>query len=620
MIVYSSTKLQFQNDIMSNDIESIIHRAYTAATGRTTGRSELDSWKNSLQYMDRVLNDGGIPDSAGVAIEYHIPQSSKRIDFILTGLNEQQEDSAVLIELKQWQEARLTTKDGVVSTRFKHGETETSHPSYQVWSYKCLLEDYNQTVQEDDIKLIPCAYLHNYSQDNVITNEFYDSYINQAPVFLKDDALKLREFIKQHVRYGDANNIMYRIDHGKIKPSKNLADQLSSMLEGNDEFVLIDDQKVAYETALQLADSSSDEVKNVLIIEGGPGTGKSVLAINLLVELTKRERVAQYVTRNSAPREVYKAKLTGAFTRSRIDSMFSGSGSFHSVENGTFDALLVDEAHRLNAKSGLFSHLGENQVKEIIDASKLSVFFLDEDQKVTLKDIGSKEEIRRWADEVGAAVTELSLESQFRCNGSNGYLAFLDNSLQIRDTANRTLEGIDYDFRVFDDPSALHQFIIEKNREKNKARLLAGYCWKWISKKNPELKDIVIGEYEATWNLDKDGQGWIIKEGSVSEVGCIHTSQGLEVDYVGVIIGPDLVVRGGRVVTDVSKRATTDKSVLGWKKLSKEDSEVASAQFDMIIKNTYRTLMTRGQKGCYIFCTDPETAEYFKALIRSESE
>lgn len=601
---------------MSNDIAGIIQTAYKSATGRSTGLSEIESWRNSLQYMDRVLNDAAIPADSGVAIEYHIPQSSKRIDFILTGINEQEQDSAILVELKQWQKAEITTKDGVVTTRFKHGEKETSHPSYQAWSYKCLLEDYNQTVQEEAIQLVPCAYLHNYEQDDIITNSFYDNYTKEAPVFLKDDALKLREFIKSHVKYGDKNNVMYRIDHGKIKPSKNLADQLASMLKGNEEFVLIDDQKVAYETALELASESSDETKNVLIIEGGPGTGKSVLAINLLVELTKRELVAQYVTRNSAPREVYKAKLTGAFSKSRIDNMFSGSGSFHSATDSTFDCLIVDEAHRLNAKSGMFSHLGENQIKEIISASKLSVFFIDEDQKVTLKDIGDKDEIRFWAARTGAKVTELALESQFRCNGSDGYLAWLDNALQIRKTANETLDGIDYDFRIIESPQELHNLITEKNAEKNKARMVAGYCWKWISKKHPKLKDIVIGDYEATWNLDTDGQAWIIKPDSVSEVGCIHTCQGLEVDHVGVIIGPDLIVRDGEVIAVPEARASTDKSVHGWKKQMKENPEATKAQLDAIIKNTYRTLMTRGQKGCYVYCADPEAQEYFKQALQ----
>lgn len=620
MIVYSATKQQFQNDVMSNDIAGIIQRKYKEITGRSTGLSEIESWRNSLQYMDRVLGDGEIPDDAGVAIEYHIPRSSKRIDFILTGQDEDCTDSAILIELKQWQTAELTDMDGIVRTRFRNGVAETQHPSYQAWSYKTILEDYNVAVQQENIGLYPCAYLHNYERDEVIDNDFYAQYTKDAPLFLKEDAIKLRGFIKSHVKYGDKSDIMYRIDHGKIKPSKSLADQLSSMLQGNDEFVLIDDQKLAYEMALKLAGESSDEVKNVLIVEGGPGTGKSVLAINLLVEMTRRELIAQYVTRNSAPREVYKTKLTGSFTKSRIDNMFSGSGSFHSLDDSVFDCLLVDEAHRLNERSGMFSHLGENQIKEIIAASKLSVFFIDEDQKVTLKDIGDKEEIRFWAKRMGAAVTEIALESQFRCNGSDGYLAWLDNTLQIRETANKTLEGIDYDFRVFDDPKEMHDLIIKKNKEKNKARMLAGYCWKWISAKNPELKDIKIGDYEATWNLASQGQSWIIHPESVTEVGCIHTSQGLEVDYVGVIIGPDLVIRDGKVVTDVSRRASTDKSVHGWKKMMKEDPEEAQIRFDAIIKNTYRTLKTRGQKGCYIYSTDEETKCYFIEMMGNEGK
>jgi DUF2075 family protein len=261
----------------------------------------------------------------------------------------------------------------------------------------------------------------------------------------------------------------------------------------------------------------------------------------------------------------------------------------------------------------MFSHLGDNQVKEIIAASKFSVFFIDEDQRVTLKDIGEKSEIKKFAAELRAEVVEMELESQFRCNGSDGYIAWLDQMLQIHDTANETLEGISYDFQIFNDPGSLHKAIIEKNKEKNKARMLAGYCWKWVSKKNPILKDILIGDYRATWNLDKDGQAWIIQPDSVTEVGCIHTSQGLEVDYVGVIVGPDLIVREGVVVTVPEARASTDKSIHGWKKLAKEqDEKVIRRKLDLIIKNTYRTLMTRGQKGCYVYFCDPETERYFK--------
>jgi hypothetical protein len=415
VIVYSSTKSQFQADVMTNDIGNIILNAYRSRTGHGTGQGEVDSWMNSLSYMDKVLADSEIPDDAGVAIEFHIPQTSKRIDFILTGKDERQQDTAVLVELKQWQYAKLTEQDGIVITRFKHGEKETPHPSYQAWSYKRLLEDFNQTVQEEQIQLYPCAYLHNYPPDTIITNEFYQDYISKAPLFLKSDARKLREFIKNHVKYGDRDQVLYRIDHGKIKPSKNLADHLASLLKGNEEFTMIDEQKIVYEAALTEATRASMGRKRVLIVEGGPGTGKSLVAVNLLVAMTNRELVVQYVTRNSAPRVVYEAKLTGSFKKSHISNMFSGSGSFHSIEADSYDCLIIDEAHRLNEKSGMFSNLGENQIREVIRASRCSVFFIDEDQKVTLKDIGDKAEIRRWAKIENASISELALESQFRC-------------------------------------------------------------------------------------------------------------------------------------------------------------------------------------------------------------
>lgn len=613
MIVYSSTLAGFKNDVLSNDIGNIILEEYKKRTGRNTSHSEIQSWTNSLQYMDRVLNDPRIDDNVNVSVEYHIPLSSKRVDFIISGQNDKQEDVAILIELKQWQEASLTSLDGVVNTRFKHGSSDTAHPSYQAWSYKMLLEDFNETVEQDNISLVPCAYLHNYQPDNVISNNFYQDYIDKAPLFLKTDALKLRDFIAQHVRYPDKNNVMYKIDNGRIRPSKSLSDKLSSMLLGNPEFIMIDDQKVVFEKAVALAKKAQTGKRQVMIVEGGPGTGKSVVAINLLVEFNKLSYNSKYITRNSAPREVYYSKLVGSFKRSHINNLFSGSGSFHSTDSDTFDALVVDEAHRLNEKSGMFSNLGVSQTKEIINSSRFSIFFVDENQKVTLKDVGDTDSILNWAKASQAESTVMRLESQFRCNGSDGYLAWLDDVLQVRQTANLNIKDLNYDFRVIDSPEELHQKIIDKNHN-NKARLVAGYCWKWISKNNPNLKDINIGDYHATWNLNSDGQAWVIKPDSVSEVGCIHTTQGLEVDYVGVIIGDDLIVRDGQVITQPEKRASTDKSIHGWKKLMKEEPHLTSARLDMIIKNTYRTLMTRGQKGCYIYCTDKETQEYFKLI------
>ncbi len=618
MIVYNATKADFLNDVLTNEIENIVLKNVKLKLNRGVGIAEIRSWASSLSYMDRIMQDAMIPNDCGIAIEYQIPQTGKRIDFIISGQNEDSKDSVILIELKQWSEAKLTSKDSIVETFVGGRIGEHTHPSYQAWSYATLLQGFNEVVYKENIQLHPCAYLHNYVEDGVIRNEFYAEYINKAPVFLKSDAVKLREFIKKHVRYGDRTNILYRIENGKIKPSKMLADSITKMIKGNREFVMIDDQKVVYENAIALAKIANEKNKQVLIVKGGPGTGKSVVAINLLVELTKLEKLTQYVSKNAAPRAVYEARLTGSVRATEIRNMFRVSGAFIGSPANEYDALIVDEAHRLNKFSGLFGNLGENQIKEIINASKFSIFFLDENQRVTLKDIGQKEEIIKWAHLSNASITELELNSQFRCNGSDGYLAWLDNTLQIRETVNQDLSGVDYDFRVLDNPTELRELIFEKNNINNRARLVAGYCWKWPSKKDFNAYDIEFPEYDfrMKWNLTEDGSTWIISPKSVNEVGCIHTCQGLEVDYIGVIIGDDLIVRNGVVITDASKRASSDNSVKGYKKLMKENPEEAKEQLDLIIKNTYRTLMTRGMKGCYIYCTDEETMEWFKNGIK----
>ena len=380
---------------------------------------------------------------------------------------------------------------------------------------------------------------------------------------------------------------------------------------------MIDDQKVVYETALELADRAMAGSKQVLLVEGGPGTGKSVVAVNLLVELTRRGRVAQYVSRNAAPRAVYESKLAGTFRRTHIANLFRGSGAYVDAPPDSIDCLIVDEAHRLNEKSGFYRNQGDNQIKEIVRTAGLSIFFLDQDQRVTLLDIGERDVIRRWATGAGANLTELKLESQFRCNGSDGYLAWVNDALQIEKTAHVDLAGVDYDFQVFDSPNAMRERIVELNQESNKARMVAGYCWDWKGRRDPDIRDVVIPEHDFAmrWNLDTDGALWIVAPDSVSEIGCIHTSQGLELDYVGVVIGPDLVVRDERVVTDASKRSSQDQSIRGYKKMLREDPHTANALADRIIKNTYRTLMTRGQKGCYVFCLDPETNQYFRSFL-----
>jgi DUF2075 family protein len=614
MIVYQAEKTQFLLDYDERDIEDVIYAKYQAATHRKVAKAEIRSWRESLGYIARLLRDPEIAPDIGVAVEFILPQSSKRIDVILAGHADDGSRRLVVVELKQWSSVDATDRDAIVLLRGgMRPDQARIHPSYQAWSYTAFLEGFNEAIYDGGLQLKPCAYLHNYAADGIIDSPHYQPYIERAPLFLKgdEDRKKLREFIKQHIRHGRGRQVLFDLERGRMRPSKALADVVGKLLKGNSEFALIDDQKEVFEAAKAACrQASASGMPRVLIIEGGPGTGKSVIAVNLLAALREGLTV-KYISKNAAPRAVYSDKLIQTRDNAHLVNLFSGSGSFTETVQDAFDVLVVDEAHRLTEKSGFYGNLGTHQVKELIEAAKCSIFFIDEDQRVTLKDVGSKEVIRKFAAERNAEVEEYSLTSQFRCAGSDGYLAWVDHTLQIRTTANPTLADIPFDFQVFDDPSDLHKAIETKNTN-NRARVVAGYCWPWNSKKDPKLMDVVIGDYERQWNLDQDGSLWIVAPNSVAQVGCIHTCQGLEVDYVGVIIGPDLTIIGDTLVAVPRARDRHDKTMKGFVKMTKEQPAEAARLADSIIKNTYRTLMTRGMKGCYVYATDAKLRAYLR--------
>lgn len=622
MLIYNGLKSDFMSDTENDVLETKLYDAIKNKMNCSTGLSELNSWRNSLKEMYITLNDSNIPSDVGVAIEYNIPQTSKRVDFLISGYGKDNKGNVIIVELKQWEKLQaIEGQEAIVETFTGGANRRVVHPSYQAWSYAALIKDYNEYVQDADIELHPCAYLHNYPrvENDPLDAKQYKEVLADAPAFTYGQRDALRNFIKKSIITGDNEDTLVKIEHGKIRPSKQLQDSISGMLKGNKEFIMLDEQKVVYENILSLSTKcQKDGKKRTIIVEGGPGTGKTVVAINLLAELTKRNQFVQYVSKNAAPRTVYGYKLKGTMKKSSVDNLFKGSGCYTEAPMNSVGTILADEAHRLNEKSGMFQNMGENQIKEIIHASRCSVFFIDESQRVTTSDIGSIAEIEKWAERENSEVIKMELVSQFRCNGSDGYLAWIDDVLQIRDTANYDLEGIDYDIRICDSPKEMEHIVIEKNRIRNRARILAGYCWNWPkdTRNDVNYHDIKIGDYGISWNLD-GGDAFAINPDSVHEAGCIHTSQGLEFDYVGVIIGDDMRYENGEIVTDYSKRAKTDQSMKGIKGLAKDDPEKASQLADEIIKNTYRTLMTRGMKGCYVYCTDSELAAYLKERLKS---
>lgn len=623
MIVYEGTKSEFQEEINNNSIQDRLDSLFLSLGVTRESLPEYNSWKNSLPRMASIISERAIDDDVRVALEYQIPLTSKRVDFMIAGSDDCDRDSVVIIELKQWETCRPTQRESVVKAFTGGAERDVAHPSQQAYAYAKLIENFNESVRENSILLKPCAYLHNFREENRqnLCSDRYASIISVSPVFLARDGSKLGSFISNYVRHRSSKNLFDIIEHGKLKPSKSLQTEVGSILLGNSAFEMVDEQQVAYATVLARVEKAAlDNRKHTIIVKGGPGTGKSVIAVNLLAKIINNGHSAVYVSKNSAPRYTFSESLIKGrgFSLSYLKGLFKGSGSFIDMPGNTYDCILVDEAHRLNLKSGLYSNQGENQIKEIINASKISVFFIDEDQIVTMKDIGRIEEIKRQAKAMGSIVHEplIELTSQFRCNGSDGYLAFLDDVLGIRETANQSFDTTDYDIRVFDSPSEMRETLRAKNTN-NRARMIAGYCYPWNSRNDKTKTDIVLEDgFTAQWNFTTDQ--FATDPESFEQVGCIHSTQGLEFDYVGIIIGRDLRYESARVITDSTKRAKSDGSIRGESLIP---GKTKKELLDRIIRNTYRTLLSRGQKGCYVYCEDKPLSEYLKErLQRAEKE
>lgn len=620
MIVYNANKQTFVQDVRSGVIATKILNLIREK-GLNAGQDrEFASWHNSMKFMRDIVDDSEIDDEVQIAIEYNIPQTSKRVDFIIIGADEKNRENIVIVELKQWSKAEVVDDDMHFSVRtfVANDKRIVCHPSYQAYSYSRFLNNYSQAIHDGNIHLIPCAYLHNYlpAYKSALSAEIYKEWYTTAPFFIMDEVQQFNEFVKEFVTKKSAHgDLLYQIENGRIRPTKSLQDALATMVRGTPVFDLLDEQAVCYDMCIRtMLQCLKDHKKRTILVQGGPGTGKSVLAVNLLMHFITSTCNAAYVTKNSAPRQAFLSILSQnkAENIAEISQLFRSPFGLSQVPANSYDCLIVDEAHRLVKKMYGDWH-GENQVKECINASLLTVFMLDEDQAVTTKDIGSVQEICRWCDELGSTIImreETKLTSQFRCNGSDAYIQFIDNLLQRKEESIAVpLSELNYDFRLFDDASQMREALREKNAINNKARMVAGYCYDWNVKNRRGEVDIELpGGFQAKWNLAND-KIWAINPRSFEEVGCIHTAQGLEFDYVGVLIGKDLTYDkpSGRILTNKSAISKDDNSS-GIRGASEEDAR-------RLILNTYKPLLTRGQKGCYVYCEDDALRDYFKKML-----
>lgn len=621
MRLYAGMSGPFIEDTVRNQIALKLSDAFFNYYGYPPAKSEVASWGNSLRAMAQVVQFARLDDH-GVVVEYELPSSSRRLDFMICGRNASDRDEAVIVELKQWSECEVAEADGLVTTWVGGKNRELPHPSIQVGQYQQYLADTHSAFYEGEhpIRLGACSYLHNYqiqARDVLLAPKFAATIANY-PVFGSDGVDGLAAYLRSRLETGNGQPVLARIEQSKYRPSRKLMDYVADTIAGKSPWVLLDEQLVVFEKIRAVVAAGVHHGRqHVVVVRGGPGTGKSVLAINLLARFLADGRTAHYATGSRAFTQTLW-KLVG----SRAKPVLKYFNSYRTALPGEIDVLICDESHRIRETSNdrftpKAKRSTEPQIRELLRATKVAVFFIDDRQGVRPNEIGSTDYIKQHAADLRVEVSEFELEVQFRCSGSAGFVNWISNTLGTERTANQLWTGAEgFEFRIFPTPESMEAAIRAKAIGNVTARLAAGYCWDW-SNPNADgtlVDDVVIGNWRKPWNARPDSgrlaKGippadlWATDPGGIEQVGCIYTAQGFEVDYIGVIWGKDLTYELDAQMWVGNKQECRDRSVRQKK-----------ADFLQLIKNTYRVLLSRGMKGCYVCFLDKNTERFVRSRM-----
>lgn len=632
MRLYAGSSTHFIDLNERNQMSGLLESEFLRYLGRKPSTQEVMSWTNSLLRMSIVLRKANLLDH-GVFLEYQLPSYGSRLDCIICGKDDETMDNAVVVELKQWSKLQLSDYDSdKVLVYVAGGNRELLHPSVQVGGYKLYLEYNNTAFYEPPapISLSACCFLHNYKYDS--SDPLFDSrfanYLNEYPVFTMDDDEEFQAYLTNRLSKGQGMAVLSKIEKGRHRPSRKLMQHVSDVvkkkLKGDlkvlgsplEDYILLDDQIIAYDAVLSIVRKGLlNRFKYALIIKGGPGTGKSVIALKLLADLNSEGVNAQYATGSNSFTETLR-KIVGPLSKGHFKYFMS----YGDAKPNEIDVLIMDESHRIRERTGYpFKSTGNLQIEDLINATKVAVFFVDDLQVVRPNEIGTVDFIKRNSIKKGCKVYEFELRSQFRCAGSDAFINWVNHMLHIGITANpEWTEDPNFEFKVFDSPQNLEEAIREKIDQGFSGRLTAGFCWPWSDMPNPDgslAEDVVIGDYRRAWNAPNGISGirngipkasfWAYDPNGINQVGCIYTAQGFEFDYVGVIFGKDL------------KYDFTNNEWAGLPQYS-HDSAIKNSKdkFLELVKNTYRVLLTRGHKGCYVYFQDKDTENYFRSRVR----
>jgi DUF2075 family protein len=621
MRLYSGSSVDFISDSVHNRVAEKLRDAFFHYFRYNPSPSEVNSWRNSLRAMAQVVDFAGLVDH-GIILEYQLPQTSKRLDCLVAGKGDDSLDHAIIVELKQWERSEPADGENEVLSWVGGSERELLHPSVQVGQYSRYLQDTHTAFHagEAPVSVTGCAYLHNYAikPDDPLLAHKFAATLSEFPLFSEHEVDPLANYLGSHLRRGDGMRVLRRIEASEYAPSKKLLEHVARVIRGNPVYTLLDEQLVVFDKVLAVARAGlATGQKSVILVRGGPGTGKSVIAVNLMAALLEEGLNAQYATGSRAFTETLR-KIIG----SRGSVQFKYFNSYTDIEPGAIDVLVADESHRIRSTSASrftpkSERSGQPQIAELLKAARLGVYFVDDHQTVRPNEIGSSDYIRSHALEQGCKVWEYELEAQFRCNGSDAFVNWINNTLGISRTPNVLWDQHEeFEFRIYDDPIGLETAIREKSAQGHTARVVAGFCWDWsMPDENGFLReDVVIGDYRRPWDAKYEAKKlapgipkaslWAYDPNGINQIGCVYTAQGFEFDYVGVIFGPDLVY---------------DPKLGAWRGVPEKSADRmvkrAKDGFADLVKNTYRVLLSRGMRGCYVHFMDHDTRNFFKSRM-----
>jgi len=621
MRLYSGTTKSLIEDSTCNRISYKLKDAFFSEFRYQPSVGEVNSWNNSLRAVSQVFQAASLLDH-GVLLELQLPLTSKRLDCLVTGYDHKKGGpNAVIIELKQWSGCKGASGKNEVATFVGGNVRDVLHPSVQVGQYMMYMTDCHTAFQgENGISAHACSYLHNYSatKDDPLFVPQFKEQVDRFPVFTADHVSELTAFLDERIHGSDGGSITAMVEQSKYRPSKKLLDHVAKLIKGKPEYVLLDEQLVVYDKVVEAAKRGvKGKSKTAIIVKGGPGTGKSVIAMNLLGDLSEAGLNAHYVTGSRAFTSTIR-EIVGNRGAAQVRYFNSYMGSDVDV----IDVMIADEAHRIRETSNnRFTPKVKQsklpQIQELLKASRTSVFFIDDNQIVRPGEIGSTAYIKAEAEKLQYEVSEFELEAQFRCAGSDGFISWINNTLGIQRTPHVMWNQADeFEFRIMPTPNILEHTLKERLSKNLTARLVAGFCWAWSDPK-PDgtlVDDVVIGEYVRPWNAKSDSGHlavgipkeslWAYDSGGVNQIGCVYTAQGFEFDYVGVIFGNDLVYSPDKADWTGDKTKSFDTVV-----------KRSGDRFVQMVKNTYRVLLTRGMKGCFVHFMDKNTENFFRSRM-----